>query len=196
MNLLTAKRTARVLADRGGYNLYAAGMNPLIFEEFIGEILDRDLEPVVWEPFSGPSAKRFLDFSESVMVNLISYDLNPMDDRVMNMDSTMNGPRVSIGGILFHPPYFGSAPLSGSAGDIGRIRDMDEYKQALRSTIQLGAAMMAPSSLVCVVGRHYRFDGKPIHLDAIMGELMENEGFRLLDVWISTPDIVQIMEKL
>jgi hypothetical protein len=55
---------------------------------------------------------------------------------------------------------------------------------------------MVPHGLACVVGRHYHFGGKQVHLDVIMGELVAKEGFRLVDVWLSEPDVVQIMEKL
>jgi hypothetical protein len=189
------RRAATILRDDGGYNLAASQMNPVIFEEFVGLILDGELPPVIWEPFAGRVAKSpFCDFAEGVGVTLLAQTLNPVDDRILAADSTVTGPQQLIGGMLFHPPYYASTP-SDNEHDVVHAREKGVYLSNLGMAIDQANQQMVRKGLACVVGRDYRIHGERIHLDIWMLELFQRQGYRLVDVWSSEPDIVLIFRR-
>lgn len=190
---LVMRHEALILRDEGGYNLSAAEMNPVIFEEFIGLLLEEETIPVViWEPFATQAERnRFCDFAEEVEIELISQSLNPKDRRVRDADSTISGPYKDVGGILFHPPYFGAVP--GGDKDVCLNDSEDSYIECLRQVVR--NSRLVPGGLVCAVGRTYRFSGKKICLDKWYLSMFESEGFHLTAVWQSEPDVVLIFKK-
>ena len=192
---LEMRRNATILRDDGGYNLAACEMNPVIFEEFLGILLDEDLPPVVWEPFAGRVAhSRLCDFAEEVEVTLLAQTLNPVDSRIHQADSMSVGPDRTIGGMIFHPPYFASS-MTGDKRDVAKPRDEEKYVRNLQAVATRADARMAHNGLVCAVGRDYRIQGKRIRMDKILLELFQNRGYILEDVWSSEPDIVLILRR-
>lgn len=187
------KSSAVVVPDTGNYKIDAGEMNPFIVERFFS-LLGK--KPVVWEPFAGTSFDGSSNISmahniaNDTGVRLISYGLCPQDDRIEVCDSVLQGPMVTIDGMLFHPPYFGSSEMSEHEDDLSSIDNEAEYKDKLGKVIDNGIDRMAENSLVCAVGRDYRHKGKRIRLDLWYLELFEKKGFTLRNVWISSPDIV------
>lgn len=192
-------RKAHNLADYGNYTLNAGEMNPEIFEHFVQTMKDKKLPLVIWEPFAGTSQKDSSewsisqDYAERAGVTLISYGLKPADKRIQIADSTQKGPNCSIGGMLFHPPYYGTIPMSDDKEDLSFIKDKAEYNKKLGKVIDNTISSMVPNGLVCAVGRDYRCNGERTRLDLLFLQLFENRGFVLKDVWISTPDVVLIL---
>jgi hypothetical protein len=196
MSYLEMRHNAMVLRDIGGYDLDRGEMNPAIFEEFLGEVVDSDVIPAIWEPFAGHTGNsRSQDFAQEAEVMLISYDLEPSDTRVVRADSTKCGPRESLGGVLFHPPYFGSAPLSGDEADLSVIESMDDYVISLQKTVDFVKVLLVKEGLVCAVGRDYRHGGERVSLASVYLEMFGAAGMSLLRVWLSEPDVILVFRK-
>lgn len=193
---LAARRGAKILRDCGGYVLECGEMNPVIFEDFLGEVLNRNVPPVIWEPFAGHTGpSKAMDLCMDIGVNLVSCDLEPYDSRIIERDSTISGPGRQIGGMLFHPPYFGTTPMSDREGELSGM-SQEFYCEALARTVEFAWTAMAPKGLVCVVCRDYRARGRRIRLDQwFLSLFIERFSFRLVEVWMSEPDIVLIMER-
>jgi hypothetical protein len=197
LDYLEARRKAKILRDSGGYERGKGEMNPVIFEDFVGEILERGLTPTIWEPFAGHTRRSGnMDFCEDIGVELVACDLEPVDPRVFERDSTIHGPGVPIGGVLFHPPYFGAPLMSNVDGEVSMADSKESYCRAIARTIGFSWVSMVPHALACVVCRDYRYRGQRIRLDRwLMSLFVDRFGFRLVEVWLSEPDIVIILEK-
>ena len=193
---LELRHNAMVLRDIGGYDLDRGEMNPAIFEEFLGEVVDSDVLPVIWEPFAGHTGRsRAQDFAEEAEVKLISHDLEPSDERVIQADSTKQSPEVSLGGILFHPPYFGSRLLSENEADLSAIKSLEDYSKSLQKTVDFVKVPLVKDGLVCAVGRDYRHNGMRVSLANMYLEMFGKAGMSLFRVWLSEPDVVLIFRK-
>lgn len=193
---LKMRREATILRDEGNYDLAASQMNPVIFEDFVGVLLDADILPAIWEPFAGPVEKsRFMDFAEEIGITLLSQTLHPVDKRIVAADSTAVGPGQAIGGMLFHPPYYASVPLSSDERDVVLGSTKEDYMARLGAVIAQGEACLIDGGLVCAVARDYRIRGDRIRLDLWMLELFEPRGYHLMDVWTSEPDVVLIFRR-
>jgi len=196
---LRCLREAPELTNSEDYTLSAGEMNPKIFERFVSEVLRRQLPPVIWEPFAGTShlgsseVSAAQDYAEISGVRLLSFGLKPTDSRIRQIDSTLEGPNCMIGGMLFHPPYYGTVPLSSDSRDLSFVKDKKEYMRKLGMVVDNGIPFMVPNGLACVVGRSYRTGGQAIRLELIFLQLFESRGFFLKSVWKSEPDIVLIM---
>ncbi len=188
------RREATILRDNGGYDAVFGEMNPVIFEEFMGVVLDRGLPPVIWEPFSTGSGK-FNEMVEEVGVRLVAHSLN-RDSCVRIADSTVTGPEIEIGGMLFHPTYFGSPPLAADDRDLGCVWEKDEYKAELVKTVKLAKSCMAKDGLACAVGRDYRAWGERIRLDHWYLDLFRQADFELESVWSSEPDVALLFRSI
>lgn len=190
------RRNAKTVKDDGLYNLAAGEMNPRIFEKFAGVIQDREILPVIWEPFAGTSysaskkTSRILDIAHAMYVETISYGLDPKDGRIKKADSTKTGPNKPIGGVLFHPPYFGSMPMSEDRRELSLLLDRYDYLTKLNRTVTLIKKWIVPDGLVCAVARDYRHAGNRISLSSWYLDLFESNGFVLEDVWSNLPDMV------
>lgn len=187
-----------VLRDVGGYSLHRAEANPAIFEEFVGVVLENDALPaVIWEPFAGHTGRsKTQDFAAGISLKLVSFDLTPSDERVVKADSTVTGPGEKVGGVFFHPPYFGTAPLSHDERDLSLIASWAEYTEALRKTVQIASLMTVDGGLVCAIGRDYRHGGERIRLDLEYLRLFEADSFRIHTVMESEPDVAMIFRKV
>lgn len=195
LGYIAMKTNGMILSDGGGYDHLKGEMNPAIFDEFVGEVLDRDVSPVIWEPFAGHTGRSTTqDFAATIDgLTVISFDLSPCDTRVRKADSTLEGPGRFVGGVLFHPSYYGSVPFSGH-GDVASLTNEGAYKQALGRTAEFIKTFLEPGGLVCAVGRDYRHGGKRIRLDEWYVALFEGIGMELVAVWQSEPDVVLVFE--
>lgn len=189
------KSKALILRDNGGYDHSKGEMNPVIFEEFVGEVLDRKVPEVIWEPFSGHTRRsRTQDFVADIEgLELISFDLAPADERVQESNSLGTGPGKMVGGVLFHPSYFGSTFCSDSR-EVGLALSEEVYVENLSATARLIGECLVPGGLVCAVGRDYRYAGKRVRLDLWYLEVFEKMGMTMVNVWLSEPDVVMIFE--
>jgi hypothetical protein len=186
---------ATVVRDEGGYELNAGQANPVLFEEFLGEMLDAGFPPVMWEPFAGPNGTpAVMELCADIGVKLISYSVRSESDDVIEADSTVVGPSMTIGGMFIHPPYFGCNPFSEKEGELSRARDEASYRAALSRTFSLGLRAMPKGGMVCVVGRRYRCSVE-IRLDEWIVEDLVEVGFTLCGVMMSEPDVA-IMGKV
>jgi hypothetical protein len=185
-----------VLKDDGGYDRFKGEMNPAIFEEFVGQVLDRDVTPAIWEPFAGHTGlSKTQDFAADLDgLTVVSFDVAPCDLRVRKADSTKEGPGRFVGGVLFHPSYYGSAPLSDVAGEVSLLENEEEYRNALGRTVDFARMFLEPGGLVCAVGRGYRHAGKNVRLDVWFVEMFEEAGLVLSEVWQSEPDVALVFQ--
>ena len=190
------RRSAVILCDNGGYNLAASEMNPVIFEDFVDLLMERCIHPVIWEPFAGRTTHSpFQDYAKEAGVLLLSQTLHPQDSRIVARDSTEVGPSEKIGGMLFHPPYFGPEPIIEDSRDVCSENGEKSYLHRLRITACLARRKMVKNALVCAVGRDYRIGGRRIRLDLWYLNIFESERFVLDAVWTSEPDVVLIFRK-
>ena len=195
---IALRTKAMVLHNPGGFDINRAESNPVFFEEFIGDVFENDgLPSVIWEPFAGHTGKsKNQDFAELIGFKLVSFDLVPCDSRVKKLDSTVTGPDEKVGGVFFHPPYFGTAPLSEDERDLSLIADWDAYVAALRKTVLIASLMIVDGGLVCAVGRDYRHGGARIRLDLEYLKLFEANSFVIHSVLESEPDVAMIFRKV
>ena len=193
---LQLRHVSTILRDEGGYELGSGECNPVIFQEFIGEVLDLDFPPYIWEPFAGHSGQNTnMDYCLGIGgIFLMAQDIRPSDPRVMTGDSTKEGPPNRPYGMFFHPPYFGAPCFSDSEGEISLIDDMAKYMRLLSKTITL--ANLHEGGLACAVCRAYRHGGKIVDLPMMFLEIFAESDYDLVGVWSSEPDIALIMRKL
>lgn len=191
------RHTAERVRDNGDYDIYNSECNPMIFKKFIGNMIDSHIEPkIAWEPFAGHGGRnKNQDFAGELGFELISYDIQSDDERVLIRDSTSQYPDCAVGGVFFHPPYFGSSAQSDNLSDVSIIADWKEYVRILRKSIRLVSKVVAPDGLVYAVGRDYRVKGKRVRLDYEYVRLFESNSFSLKDVLISEPDVVLCFKK-
>jgi len=193
---IALRQHAVVLGDAGDYEMAKGQTNPAIFDELVDRMFQADVLPVIWEPFAGHVGRSHShDVCESCQMKLISYDIFPSDERVIRADSTRTGAGEPIGGMIFHPPYYGSCPLSKEKGEISLIEDREAYLDALRSVVKFSFEDMVKGGMVCVVCRRYRHGGEDIRLDEWFLDIFQEAGFILVEVWSSEPDIILVMEK-
>lgn len=189
---------APVIFDSIDYNLAAGEMNPEIFSRYVDMAKIASANPVIWEPFAGTSCQGsnprgvIQDIAERKGVRLISYGLAPKDSRITHADSVRIGPKATLDGALFHPPYFGSGLMSDDDSDLSRIRSFSEYQSAIGVVVWRIAEAMSKGGSVCAVGRDYRVYGERIRLDLTYLDIFGRAGFELNEVWRSLPDIVLI----
>lgn len=189
---------ATILRNAVGYDLSKAEANPVIFEEFVGDILeDKRLPAVIWEPFAGHTGRsRTQDFAQGISLRLLSFDIEPSDSRVIRADSTLTGPGQMVGGVYFHPPYFGATPLSQSECDLSLIREWNAYIEALKKTVRIASLVTVEFGLVCAIGRDYRFGGERIRLSYEYVKMFEDASFQLHSVMESEPDVAIVFRKV
>lgn len=189
---------AMILRDVGGYELAKAECNPEIFEEFVELVLaDNSLPAVIWEPFAGHTGRsKSQDVAAGIGLKVVSYDLEPSDERVQKADSTVVGPGCMVGGVFFHPPYFGNHPLSKDKQDLSLVGSWCRYLEELKKTVRIISLMTVKDGLVCAIGRDYRYDGKRRRLDLEYLKLFESDSFEIIGVLESEPDVALIFKKV
>jgi len=192
---LAKRHGAVVLPDCGDYDIHSGQSNPAIFVRFADEILKRKLTPVIWEPFAGHTGE-YVNFSRArhAGVRLWAYDLQPSDVRVLRFDSTMYGPPQPVGGVFFHPSYFGYM-FCDDSNEVGFASNKDEYVRRIGKTVDIAGGYLVQDGLVCAIGSSYRYAGKSIRMDLWYLDLFEKHGFEMDDVWISTPDVVIVFRR-
>jgi hypothetical protein len=186
------------LPDVGDYALSAWEMNPAVFARLLEVVKTRRLVPEIWEQFASlESAEKFWAMAFEARVSLYSWGLAPAEGGMrgyLTEDSTMDWPRfetaVGIGGVLMHPPYFGSVAMSEDSGDLSAVKDVDEYRRRLWAAFRTASRALQDGGVLCAVGRRYRFGGCEVLLDEWMAEAAESVGFVLEEVWRSCPDVV------
>ena len=181
----------------GDYDIHIGESNPALFKEFVWRILEEGMIPnVIWEPFAGHTGKsKNCDIATHMGAKLIAFDIAPCDSRVYKQDSTVTGPRENIGGLFFHPPYFGTVPLSKDIRDLSMIGHWNGHMEALQNTVSLANQMMVNGGIVCAICRDYRHRGERIRLDLEYIKLFESNSFVLYSVWASEPDVALIFRK-
>ena len=192
-------KKAVIVENIGDFNINKAECNPLFFNEFCRTVSSyHHLPYAMWEPFAGHNGRsKAQDYAASMGLLLISYDLEPSDKRVIKADSTVVFPGKSVvGGVFFHPPYFGTAPLSSDKRDISLIGKWEAYLSSLKKTVLLIRSALAEGGLVCAVGRDYRYGSKRISLPREYLKLFEEASFELCEVLKSEPDVALILRKV
>ena len=192
-------KKATVLPNFGDFDINKAECNPYFFRMLCLTVCTNNTLPLsMWEPFAGHNGRsKAQDYAAIVGLSLISYDLAPSDKRVMKADSTVSFPgKSTVGGVFFHPPYFGTAPLSQDKRDISLIEKWEAYLSSLKKTVLLIRSALAEGGLVCAVGRDYRYGSKRISLPREYLKLFEEASFELCEVLKSEPDIALILKKV
>jgi hypothetical protein len=182
-------RCATVVRDEGGYDLRGGQANPVLFEEFVGFVLDFGFAPVVWEPFASPGGTPgVFELCDDIGVSVVAHGIGPSLPRVIDADSTVKGPGVEIGGMYVHPPYFGGVPFSDDGRELSLASSEVSYRAALGRTFVLGMDAMREGGVACAVGRRYRVMDE-VRLDEWMAEDLADVGFELCGVMLSEPDV-------
>jgi len=188
----------RILPDKGDYCLNDGEMNPEILRAFAFKVKEVLSPFPLWEPFSGNmgSKSRTKFLMAQYGLGVLCCGLDHTDPDIEIVDSTTHSPRVgSIGGAIFHPPYFGSRWFTNRAEDLSHIENYDTYQEKLASVVCRIRNATTSGMLVCAVGRRYRYLGEEVSLDLMYLRLFDS-GFTLIDVWSSMPDIVLIFRRV
>lgn len=188
------KRSAVKLPDGGDFNFRRGEFNPEIVRHFVGRYVLHG--GVLWEPFAGVSKQvRSLDICDAAGVRLIAYDLSPIDPRVEKYDSTMCGPPEDIDGVIFHPPYYGSAAFSEDERDVAHSTDIEDYRERMRETVELADRAMRSAAVACVVGSAYRLGGELLKVSWLFCELFIDCGFEVVEMLSSVPDVAVVLRR-
>lgn len=173
-------------------NLSAFEMNPAIARRFFSLVRHEPVPDKVWEPFAAND--RFQDMAREIGIELLSFGMVEKG-RVKKGDSTDEGPGAIVGGVLFHPPYFGSCLQSDDPADLSAITSVKTYRQALFDVAVRAWLSMPSGGMVCAVGRDYLHDRKRVNLSDWYSEEFWQSGFTLFKVWKSEPDVALLFRK-
>jgi hypothetical protein len=184
------------------YNHQICEFNPYIVDLFAKNYLKSGDK--AWEPFAGHfSPNKTIDICAKYGVNLYSFDIAPIDSRVVKADSTITKLNCKIQGAIFHPPYLGSSPMSNENGELSKL-STEQYWNGLKNTVKLIDESM-DHGFVCIVGRilfarqpdkgHFRQPSQKIQLDWMFTELFVELGFGMKEIYNSPPDWVIVLEK-
>ena len=188
---------AEKIGDAGDFTLSKAESNPEFHTRLAEILLKRDVPKVIWEPYAGHTRRSYKQGVLNQMgVILISFDLTPFDDGVQKADSLTQKPDEVVGGVFFHPPYWGSSRQSEDSRDLSWIDDWNQYVDGLRKSIGLISEAVCKMGVVCAVGRSYRHNGKSVRLGVTYLDIFEEFGFRLDKIWISEPDVALVLTKV
>lgn len=186
-------KDASILADEGGYNLYQGEMNPKILDAFLEKFSS---SKVLWEPFAGHTRPNWtIERCSQYGHCLVAYDIHPCDSRVIQADSTCTGPPEQVDGVLFHPPYFTTDPMSGYPNEIATCPTLLTYLRALDSAVQVTSDFLKVGGIVCLVGRSIHLFSEWINVDWYMTDIFLKRKFWLSSIIKSTPDVVVFLEK-
>ena len=181
------RREARKVPDEGGYSLQDAEMNPGIIRMVVAKVVDEDLLRKMWEPFGKPPHADVGD------VERLSYGLMSGCDVIA--DATSSAPNEEFGCVVFHPPYFGSAPQSESGADLSLVGEWVDYCDAVARAMKNVWKVLARRGFVAAVGRDYRAGCRRVRLDMVYLDAMDGM-MDLEEVWVSEPDVVLIARKI
>ena len=189
------RKSARRLDDPGGYRLNDGEMNSVIFDEMLDLMKRNGVTKRVWEPFAGPGSKRFWVRCVMSGFEMESYGLVKGGCKVLT-DSTESVPEGKYGGVIMHPPYYGSDPQSDSEQDLSRMLDWKVYSEALEKVFGVAVDSLDEGGFIVAVGRDYRALSSRVRLDLVYVWIMESMGMELIDVWISEPDVAIVARKI
>jgi hypothetical protein len=113
---------------------------------------------------------------------------------VVKADSTHEGPPCEVGGVVFHPPYFGATPNTSSYYDLSHIEDVGEWRFRLDASASLAIEFLSEGGIVCAIGRRYRYGGEEIRFDEWLVEAFCS-ALEIQEVWISEPDVIIVMKR-
>ena len=173
---------------------YGGMSNPVIYDKFATFMKFQTEAPkIVWDAF----ANRFGDCIEFFInrgIEVISHNIDPEHPSVLKRNSTICGPGKKVGGVIIHPPYFGSSPQSNKEGELSLCPEVG-YFIGLSNHVGLVVDSLDEKGYVCAVGRHYRTKGRAIRLDEWFVGKFSGLNFKLVEVWRSTPDVAIVMQK-
>jgi len=174
------------------YVRHLGEFNPNIVRVFVDKYGAKGM--VFWEPFAGHlGLNHTIEICATHGVRLIACDIASCDERVIRANSISTRPSEPIDGMIFHPPYYGSAPMSNVEGEISL--DYDNYFGNLEMVADNADMIMKVGSHVCSVGRTLTVEGDKYRLDWIFAKLFIDRGYEVVDVFGSMPDCVVILEK-
>jgi hypothetical protein len=196
-----AKRDAFLVPEQRGYVVEHGECNPGFMRSLHYEVerLFHDVRPrVIWEPFAGHTVNRTIDeCSFDGDLKLILYDIEPNDERVKKVDSTIECPDEEVHGVFIHPPYFGTYPMSSSDGELSLNENPNVYMLKMMCHANLVMKCLVETGLVCVVARpvNIPFSNKVFHLDWHLVKLFLDKGFSIMRVLQSSPDFCFILRR-
>lgn len=174
------------------YVRHLGEFNPNIVRIFVDKYGKKGM--VFWEPFAGHvGLNHTIEICAAHGVGLIAYDIAPCNNRVAQANSVVNRPSMLLDGVIFHPPYYGSAPMSNVEGEISL--DYDGYFDNLNLTAENIDMGLRKGGYVCTVGRTLTIDRKKYRLDWLFAKLFIDRYYEVVDVFSSMPDCVVILEK-
>lgn len=185
------RHNAITIEEVDGYDLSKGEMNPGIAMQFAEICADAGFD-TVWEPFANPDGRTFDIFYE-VNLCLTATSLMAEHDEIQILDCTVDSPGWEFDGILFHPPYFGSAPFSDDIRDLSNMEEEEEWLVMMESSAEVAMEHLHERGIICAVGRRYRHGGKEIKMDEWL--IHAFDGMEPFEVWISNPDVAILMRK-
>jgi len=85
---------------------------------------------------------------------------------------------------------------SQEAEEISREEDEKKYEEKLQRVVKLAvSAMKEGSGTACIVGKQYYFRGKIKRMDLLYTNLFIREGFRLVQILVSIPDVAVVLKR-
>lgn len=185
------RHKARKVPDFGRYSLEQAQMNPMIFEFMLAAM--EGVSKTIWEPFSAPSSDIFRFIAKIRGFGMLSFGLTDAPG-IELCDSTCTIPSADYGGVLFHPPYYGSSPQSGHEGDLSLCEDWDKYRNAISMAMRSSVEVLVEGGILVAIGRDYR-EKTRVRLDHLYWDIMKELSVEVEEVWISEPDIILVARK-
>jgi len=170
--------------------------------EFCPGSLDRFLKrhaasgSTLWEPFAGhTSLNQTIDICAGFGVRLVAHDISPIDERVVQADSTRVGPGLPINGVIFHPPYYGAGCVfSDQEGELSSEEDLDSYLAAINRCIDRVDEVME-EGYIYLVARTYPVKGKSFSLDWVLTNEFLSRGYEFEEALCDTPDWIVYLSK-
>tara|TARA_R110000824_G_scaffold395910_3_gene597020 strand:- start:1292 stop:1924 length:633 start_codon:yes stop_codon:yes gene_type:complete len=147
-----------------------------------------------WEPFAMDDRSRKWHTNGSLVIHGPNFDLLNGKIETKCVDSTRYGPGKYVHMVIFHPPYYGSSPLSDAGWDISNL-DHDDYFEALYRSVVIAYGSLSKDGIVGVVGRDYNYDGEFIRMSEIMVGMFISLHMNVEKVVTFTPDILTILRK-
>jgi len=190
------KHDAGDVPDSGGYDLNVGEFNPQIVKLFAEAYLKPLGDFVVWEPFAGHTRLSPTIFAcRMIGGRVIAYDIAAEHNGVVKANSLEQGPGEPINGVVFHPPYFTTAPESFEDGEISLLADFDGYLDQLAKTAKFAWDALKSNGVVCLVTRCVSVASRQVHVDWAMVKLFLDAGFQVCEVYRSVPDVVVFLRK-
>ena len=188
------KRQMVQLDPNADFDTRKGQVNPKVTEYFLDKYGAKI--SLIWEPFGWIEHNQLIDLCEHRRKVVISYCLGSADKRSIVADSTKIAPHpLPVDAVIFHPPYFGSTAFTTDSQDLSNMTSWKQYMANITACAELAVASLAPSGLVCVVGRSYPKDGEKIRLDWHFANVFLGLNMELVEVYGSLPDVAMVLRK-